>query len=289
MYITLVIVGLIAGLLSGSVGFGGGMILLPVITYFYGVDVAVPVSTIAQLLSNLSRVGMGLRQINWKAVGQFLLLAAPFTALGAFGFAKVPKGPMTVVLCVFLIIFAIMKLRGKMRLPHKPATMIVGGGVTGLINGLLGISGPLSSAVFLTLDLAPVSYIASEATAAAAMHIIKSIVYGKNEPYVRQYFPQRTDDRMRYDAGQLHRNALHQERQSRTLPEDSRRRDDCRLTLADCLPVYRETAINCTIGTNRAITMCSPKSVNDNNLFDKDFLRSNIMSDGCFSNTSCIM
>ena len=38
-----------------------------------------------------------------------------------------------------------------------------GGGVTGLVNGLLGISGPLSSAVFL----APVSYIASEATTAA--------------------------------------------------------------------------------------------------------------------------
>lgn len=45
--------------------------------------------------------------------------------------------------------------------------MVVGGGVTGLVNGLLGISGPLSSAVFLTLELAPVSYIASEATTAA--------------------------------------------------------------------------------------------------------------------------
>lgn len=59
MYAILILVGLIAGFLSGSVGFGGGMILLPVITYFYGVEVAVPVSTIAQLLSNLSRVGMG--------------------------------------------------------------------------------------------------------------------------------------------------------------------------------------------------------------------------------------
>ena len=53
MYVILIVVGLAAGLLSGSVGFGGGMILLPVITYFYGVEVAVPVSTIAQMLSNL--------------------------------------------------------------------------------------------------------------------------------------------------------------------------------------------------------------------------------------------
>ena len=178
-YLVLTLVGLLAGLLSGAVGFGGGMILLPVITYFYGIEVAVPVSTIAQLLSNLSRVAIGWRSIDWRAVGRFLVPAIPFTALGAFGFAHVPKGPMTVVLSVMLIVFAVQKLRGKMNLPHRPATMYIGGGLTGLINGLLGISGPLSSAVFLTLDLAPVSYIASEATAAAAMHIVKAIVYGK--------------------------------------------------------------------------------------------------------------
>src|SRR5574344_2757373 len=179
MYIILILVGLAAGLLSGSVGFGGGMIILPVITYFYGVEVAVPISTIAQLLSNLSRAAIGYKDIHWNKVGLFLLLAAPLTAVGAYGFAIVPKQAMTRVLCIFLIIFAIVKLTGKIKLPENKATALMGGGITGLTNGLLGISGPISSAVFMTFGLTPISYIASEAAAASAMHIIKTCMYGK--------------------------------------------------------------------------------------------------------------
>lgn len=81
MYVTLVLVGLVAGTLSGSVGFGGGMILLPVITYFYGVEVAVPVSTIAQMMSNISRAAMGWKEIKWRQ-GGMVVPALPFTALG---------------------------------------------------------------------------------------------------------------------------------------------------------------------------------------------------------------
>lgn len=179
MWVTLIIVGFIAGALSGSVGFGGGMILLPVITFFFGVQVAVPVSTIAQLMSNLSRSVMGWRSIRWRQVAWFLVPALPFTALGAFGFSMVDKVLMTRLLCVFLILFSVMKLRGKLPLPQGKSTMLIGGSLTGVLNGLLGISGPISSAVFLTLNLSPVSYIASEATAAAAMHVVKAVTYGK--------------------------------------------------------------------------------------------------------------
>lgn len=179
MYITLIIVGLIAGILSGSIGFGGGMILLPVVTWFYGVDVAVPVATVAQLMSNLSRSLMGWREIRWRETGRFLLTALPLTALGALGFAVIDKTMVTRILCIFLIVFSIMKMTHKLRLPQGKTTMLLGGGLTGLLNGMLGISGPLSSAVFLTLNLTPVAYIASEAVAAVAMHTVKALAYGK--------------------------------------------------------------------------------------------------------------
>jgi uncharacterized protein len=179
MNVTLVVVGLIAGFLSSAVGFGGGMVLLPVAIYFFGVEVAVPVCTLAQLLSNASRVVIGLKEVKWRQSAWFLVTAVPLTALGAFGFALAPKVLMTRAVSLFLILFAIMKLRGKLQLPHRPATMLIGGGLTGFINGLLSISGPLSSAVFLTLDLSPVAYIASEAFAATVMHVVKIIVYGK--------------------------------------------------------------------------------------------------------------
>ena len=54
-----------------------------------------------------------------------------------------------------------------------------GGAVVGLISGLVGSAGPIGSALFLSLDLIPLSYISSEAVTSVAMHLAKTIVYEK--------------------------------------------------------------------------------------------------------------
>ena len=177
--IILIAAGLVAGLISGTVGFGGSLILLPTVTSFFGIEVAVPMATVAQLLSNIFRMGAGVKAIRWRKVWQFLILAAPLTVAGAYGFVVVPKELMTRILCAVLVIFAILELYQKITLPKSRMTMIVGGGISGVINGLLCLSGPVSSAVFLTLGLSPVAYIATEAASATIMHIVQMVMYGE--------------------------------------------------------------------------------------------------------------
>ena len=105
------------------------------------------------------------------------IFALPFTALGAFGFAIAPRVTITRIICVCLVVFAFMTFMGKLRLPSSRPTMFIGGAITGSVNGLVGLYGPLSSSVFLTLNLSPVAFIATEGLAAASMHIVRAYTY----------------------------------------------------------------------------------------------------------------
>ncbi len=172
-----VIIGLVGGFLSGAVGCSGGLIIIPAITGLFGVEVAVPVSAVAQMMCNAAKAVVGFRHICWRKVLQFSLFALPFTALGAFGFAIAPRVIITRVICVCLVAFAFMTFMGKLRLPSSRPTMFIGGAITGSVNGLVGLYGPLSSSVFLTLNLSPVAFIATEGLAAASMHVVRAYTY----------------------------------------------------------------------------------------------------------------
>jgi len=178
-YILLLIGGFIAAAVSGSAGFGGGLLLLPLLTMILGPAMAVPVLTIAQLIGNASRAILGFRQIRWRPVLWFLLGAVPMSALGAFSFARIPGGIITRGIGFFIVLFAVLSYFKVLDFTPGNKTMLFGGMAVGLISGLIGSAGPIGAALFLSLNLPPVAYVASEAVTAAGMHITKSIVYQK--------------------------------------------------------------------------------------------------------------
>lgn len=179
LYGILIAASFAAALISGAAGFGGALLLLPVVTMTLGAEVAVPVLTIAQLIGNLSRMAFGFKEIQWRSVWLFCIGAVPLSVLGAFGFSVLPKDLVTRGIGAVLIAMVLFKLIWKKELKGNTRTLIIGGCVVGLLSGLAGSAGPLGAAVFLSLGLPPIAYIASEASTATAMHIAKTIVYGK--------------------------------------------------------------------------------------------------------------
>lgn len=178
-YLLLFIGSFLAAAISGAAGFGGALLLLPLFSRIIGTTMAVPVLTIAQLIGNLSRAFFGFKQIKWKPVMLFILGAVPMSVLGAFSFVKVPKEVITRGIGFAIIVFVVLKYFKVLKFEPSNKTMLIGGAVTGLISGLVGSAGPIGAALFLSLNLPPVSYIASEAVTAIAMHISKTVVYQK--------------------------------------------------------------------------------------------------------------
>ncbi|WP_041313392.1 sulfite exporter TauE/SafE family protein [Heliomicrobium modesticaldum] len=169
--------GFIAAAVSGAVGFGGALLLLPVLTHSVGATVAVPVLTIAQLIGNLSRVYFGYKEISWRPVGFFIMGAIPMSCLGAFSFVTVPKELITKAIGLAVIGFVILQHFKKIDIPNNARVMVIGGGIVGLLSGLVGSAGPLGAMLFFSLNLPPLSYIASEAVTAVMMHVTKIIIY----------------------------------------------------------------------------------------------------------------
>jgi uncharacterized membrane protein YfcA len=179
MYAVLILSSFTAALISGAAGFGGALLLLPVLTLYAGAELAVPVLTIAQLIGNLSRMAFGINQIEWKKVFLFSITAVPLSALGAFGFSILSKSMVTRAIGAVLILLVALKYFGILKFKPNDKTLVFGGAVTGLLSGLAGSAGPIGAAVFLSFGLSPIAYIASEAATATAMHIVKILVYGK--------------------------------------------------------------------------------------------------------------
>lgn len=178
VFLTMVAFG--AAMLSGTIGFGGGILMLPVLSHSLGVSEAVPILTAIQIVSNSSRAFFSYKDINWRLVGLFLSAAIPSTIIGGLAFVHMDKAIvlrlMGVLLLGYLAIVAVRWKKGEDATPSK-RTFIALGALVGFLSGLIGTAGPIGAAAFLSLDLPPVVYIASDASSSMILHMVKMGVY----------------------------------------------------------------------------------------------------------------
>lgn len=171
-------IAVLASTLSSVAGFGGSLLVLPVLVHTAGPLVAIPAFTIAGMMSNAARSLLGRSLISWSVVRAFLVGAIPGAVLGSFVFVSIPAEWMQRSLAAFIVA---MMFTGHRSAPRRwPFGLIAAaGGGSAFLSGVFGFSGPISAAIFFAQGLSPAAYVASEATAAMVVHAVKIVAYDR--------------------------------------------------------------------------------------------------------------
>jgi uncharacterized protein len=173
-YIFVLAVGLAAGALSGIIGTGASIMLLPVLVYQFGPQQAVPIMAIAALMANVAKVLAWWREVDWRAFAAYSLAGVPAAALGARTLLVLPPHAVDLALGLFFL----MMIPGRrwldaMNFRLRLWQLALAGAFIGFLTGIVISTGPLSVPAFTSYGLLKGAFLSTEAASSLALMVSK--------------------------------------------------------------------------------------------------------------------
>ena len=170
---------LAAGTLSGVVGTGSSMMLMPFLVIYFGPKHAVPIMAIAAIMGNLGRVLAWRRLVDWRAVGAYSATAIPGAALGVHTLLALPARAVDVALGVFFIsMIPAWRWLARRELRVTPLHLALIGGPIGFLTGIVVSTGPITVPIFVAYGLDKGAFLSTEAAASLAVYCAKVVTFG---------------------------------------------------------------------------------------------------------------
>jgi len=177
-FVFVLVVGLVAGTVSGIIGTGSSVMLVPVLVLAFGPQQAVPVMAIAAVMANLARILSWWREIDWRACAAYAVTAAPAAALGAGTLLILPARLVDGGLGAFFI--AMIFLRRWLahhELSARLWHLALFGGPIGYLTGIVASTGPITVPLFLAYGLVRGGFLATEAAGSLAVYVSKTLAF----------------------------------------------------------------------------------------------------------------
>jgi len=177
-YALILAFGLVAGTISGIVGFGSSIMLMPVLVIAFGPLQAVPIMAIAAVMANVSRVVAWWSEIDWRCCWAFAATGAPAGALGAATLLVLPVRLIETAIGVFFIaMIFVRRWMAARKLRLRPLHLALIGAPIGYLTGVVVSTGPLTAPLFLAAGLAKGAFVGTEAAATLMVYLAKTAVF----------------------------------------------------------------------------------------------------------------
>jgi uncharacterized membrane protein YfcA len=177
-FIFVLAVGLLAGAISGIIGTGTSIMLVPVLVYQFGPKEAVPIMAVAAVMGNLARILAWWREVDWRATAVYVSTGAPAAALGAKTLLVLPAQAVDIAIGLFLLAM----IPGRHWLAARNVRLalwhlMVIGAVVGYITGIVVTTGPITVPIFLMYGLVKGAFLATEAAGSLAIYLSKVLAF----------------------------------------------------------------------------------------------------------------
>ena len=177
-YLFVLGVGLVAGIVSGIIGTGASIMLIPVLVLAYGPKQAVPIMAVAGLMANVGKILAWWREVDWRACLAYSLTGVPAAALGARTLLVLPSRTVDLALGVFFILMIpIGRWLNAHNLRLKLWHLALAGAGIGFLTGIVVSTGPLSVPAFASYGLVKGAFLATEAAGSLAVFLSKAVTF----------------------------------------------------------------------------------------------------------------
>jgi uncharacterized membrane protein YfcA len=166
-------------IVSGMSGFGGGLILPPVLAPIVGVEAVVPILSVSGLIVNANRFWIYRRAVDRRLTVAALAAIVPGVAVGASVYVNLSATAIGVLLGAFLILavpagrwLAARKLR------LNAVGLGLGGGAYGVVSGATAGVGVLIVPFLLGAGLIGPAFLATDSAISIGINVIKTALFG---------------------------------------------------------------------------------------------------------------
>ena len=170
-------------------GFGISTILLPITLLFVDFKTALVLVAISHISGSLGATAFFRHGLDKRLILLFGLPSIILTILGAYLVIYVPQNVLQFILGLSLLIFSIyFLLKPDFKVSQSKTNTIFGGGLSGFLQGLLGIGGPLRGAFLISHNMDKFKYIATLAAIAVIIDATRIPIYFLNNLLEPQFY-----------------------------------------------------------------------------------------------------
>ena len=170
-------------------GFGTSTILLPITLLFVDFKTALVLVAVSHISGSLGAAAFFRHGFDKRLILLFGVPSIILTILGAYLVNYVPQNVLQFILGLSLLIFSIyFLLKLDFKVSATKVNTVFGGSLSGFLQGLLGIGGPLRGAFLISYNLDKFKYIATLAAIAVIIDATRIPVYFLNNLLEPQFY-----------------------------------------------------------------------------------------------------